>query len=143
MSDSLERRLYGAWLISIISAIVALYLGQVQELPTSALTWYARTMMFPLVLLLGMALFQRDIGIRRVVLSLATMGGVVSLYHVLVYNHVVPVIRSCKLIRCDVQSLSNNGVASGTDAILAHPIFSLVSFVLIIILLFRGTPKHL
>lgn len=138
MPADLEKRFYLAWLVSLGAALVGLYLSEVRGLPPSALTWYARVLMFPLVPLLGVALFRRDAGFRRSALALAALGSAVSLYHVLVYGHVAPALRSCGPIRCDAQSLGLNGVATGTDALLAHPLLNLLAFLLIAGLLLRG-----
>ena len=61
----------------------SLYYSEVAHYTPCALCWYQRIAMYPLVLLLGIAAFRRDIGIRLYAIPLAAIGAVISAYHYL------------------------------------------------------------
>jgi disulfide bond formation protein DsbB len=53
--------------------------------------------MYPLVLLLGIAAFRRDIGIRVYAIPLAAIGAVISVYHLLLEWRIVEVSLVCEV----------------------------------------------
>lgn len=75
---------FGAWLISAVSTLGALFFGEVMKVPTCALCWYQRIFMFPLVLILPLGLFPFDWKVACYALPLAVIGGLFAVYHVLV-----------------------------------------------------------
>lgn len=81
---------FGAWLISAVSTLGALFFGEVMKVPTCALCWYQRIFMFPLVLILPLGLFPFDWKVVRYALPLAVIGGLFAVYHVLVIAGVIP-----------------------------------------------------
>lgn len=70
-----------AWLVAIVATLGSLYYSEVIGLEPCVLCWYQRIAMYPLVLLLGIAVLRRDAAARRYVLPLALVGGTVSLVH--------------------------------------------------------------
>ena len=81
---------FGAWLIAAVSALGALFVSEVMALPPCVLCWYQRIFMFPLAILLPLALFPFDRGIVRYALPLAGGGALVALFHVLLVAGIVP-----------------------------------------------------
>lgn len=71
--------LYLAWLIALVSTLGALFIGEVMGKTPCVLCWYQRIAMFPLALILGIAVFLSDFSVRRYVLPLATIGGLIAL----------------------------------------------------------------
>lgn len=73
--------LWLAWLMAAVAMAGSLYYSQVAGFPPCEYCWYQRIAMYPLVLILGIAIFRGDGGVRRYVLPLATAGGLISAYH--------------------------------------------------------------
>lgn len=70
-----------AWLVATTSTAGSLYYSEIAHFVPCRLCWYQRIAMYPLALLLGIAAFRRDRGIRVYVLPLALLGAAVSIYH--------------------------------------------------------------
>ncbi len=82
------RQLLGAisiWLAFAVAATAtaaSLYLSEVAGFVPCTLCWYQRIAMYPLVIILGLAAWRRDVGVRRYVVPLAAVGAVIAAYHV-------------------------------------------------------------
>lgn len=70
-----------AWVMAVIAMAGSLYYSEVAGYPPCEYCWYQRIAMYPLVVILGVALLRRDHGVRRYVLPLAIPGGLISAYH--------------------------------------------------------------
>ena len=73
-----------AFLVAAVSMAGSLYLSEVADFIPCNLCWYQRIAMYPQVLLLGIAWYRRDEGIRAYVLPLAVIGACISTFHMLV-----------------------------------------------------------
>lgn len=127
-------RLYLAWLVSVVATLGSLYFSEVRGFVPCTLCWYQRVLMYPMVILLGVASYVQDLGVRRYALPLSFLGIVVALYHVLEQN--VPGFGAAGLCRA--------GVPCGDKYLnwlgfISIPVMSLTAFVLITaLLLARG-----
>ena len=81
---------FGSWLVAAASTLGALFVSEVMALPPCVLCWYQRIFMFPLAILLPLALFPFDPRFVRYALPLAAGGALVALFHVLLVAGVVP-----------------------------------------------------
>jgi disulfide bond formation protein DsbB len=72
-----------ATLVAAVSTAGSLYFSLVAHFVPCTLCWYQRIAMYPLVVLLGVAAWRRDAGIRPYVLALAGLGLAISAYHYL------------------------------------------------------------
>ncbi|POF41164.1 disulfide bond formation protein B [Pseudomonas laurylsulfativorans] len=79
-----------AWLLSLISTIAVLFIGEIMGQAPCVLCWFQRAFMFPLVLVLGVACCISDTGVWRYALPLAVMGWLIAFYHNLLYFGVIP-----------------------------------------------------
>ncbi|MGD6962571.1 disulfide oxidoreductase [Fictibacillus phosphorivorans] len=70
-----------AWLASIVSMVGSLFFSEVMKFVPCNFCWYQRILMYPLVILLGVAFYQQDYKVTRYVLPLSTLGIIVSGYH--------------------------------------------------------------
>ncbi|MDT8369147.1 MAG: disulfide oxidoreductase [Longimicrobiales bacterium] len=75
--------LIGAWAVAAIATAGSLYLSG-SGLEPCRLCWYQRIAMYPLVVILGVAVLRRDIGVWRYALPLSVTGGLISVYHAVV-----------------------------------------------------------
>ena len=68
--------------VAAVAMAGSLYYSEVANFPPCRLCWYQRIAMYPLVPLLGIAAWRRDTGIRIYAATLAGLGALVSIYHV-------------------------------------------------------------
>lgn len=71
-----------ALLVAVVATTGSLYLSEVAHFPPCKLCWFQRIAMYPQVLLLGVAWYRRDEGIRHYALPLAVIGALISTYHI-------------------------------------------------------------
>ncbi|MFC6118765.1 disulfide oxidoreductase [Macrococcoides bohemicum] len=82
-TDISQLLLYVAWLVSIIATLGSLYFSEIQSFIPCELCWYQRILMYPLVLILGIATFQNDKSVKKYVLPISIIGSSISLFHYL------------------------------------------------------------
>lgn len=78
---------YELWLaaaVAITASLGSLYLSEIAHLIPCTLCWYQRIAMYPLAVILPIAAFRRDHGIRLYAAVIAGVGGVIALYHRLI-----------------------------------------------------------
>ncbi len=122
--------LYAAWLVAITATAGSLYFSEVRLFAPCSLCWYQRIMMYPLVILLGVASYRQDRGIVRYALPLSVLGGTVSLFHYL--EQKVPGFSAPSLCRMGVPCTQEYINWLGFITI---PFLALVAFTLITVLL--------
>jgi disulfide bond formation protein DsbB len=71
-----------AWFVALVAMSGSLYFSDVVGFVPCLFCWYQRIAMYPLVLVLGVGLLQRDPTVWRFALPLPLVGLVLSLYHV-------------------------------------------------------------
>jgi disulfide bond formation protein DsbB len=122
--------LYLAWLTSLVATSGSLYLSEVRHFVPCTLCWYQRILMYPLIILLGIASYRQDRAIVRYTVPLSVLGIVVALYHVLEQN--IPGFGSAALCRAGVPCSLRYINALGFITI---PVLSLTAFTLITLFL--------
>ena len=119
----------GAWGVATLAMAGSLYFSEVAHYTPCTLCWYQRIAMYPLVLLLGIAAWKRDIGVRRYAIPLASIGAVVSAYHYLLEWFPQIDTGACKVgIPCTQVWFREFGFVS-------LPLLALTAFLLVITLL--------
>ncbi len=120
----------GAWVVAAGATVVSLYYSEFAGFTPCELCWYQRIAMYPLVLVLGLALLRDDRIARWQVAALATVGAGLSLYHYLVQR---------------IPQLGGEGCAVDADCTLIWieefgfmtlPFMGLIAFLLILTLVF-------
>ncbi|MBD1382289.1 disulfide formation protein C [Metabacillus arenae] len=76
-----ENLLFLAWAASFVAALGSLYFSEIMKYVPCTLCWYQRIFMYPLVILLGMAIYKKDYTIAWYSLVLSGIGALISLYH--------------------------------------------------------------
>jgi disulfide bond formation protein DsbB len=76
--------LYLAWLVASVAMIGSLYFSEVAHYEPCRLCWYQRIAMYPLAIILAIAVAIRDSAVRRYVVPIALIGAVISTYHYLI-----------------------------------------------------------
>jgi disulfide bond formation protein DsbB len=72
-----------AFLVALVATLGSLYLSEVAHFPPCTLCWYQRICMYPLAVILGLAAWRRDLGVRPYALALTALGAPISAYHYL------------------------------------------------------------
>jgi disulfide bond formation protein DsbB len=72
-----------AWVPAFLAMAGSLYFSEIAHYQPCTLCWYQRIAMYPLVVILGIAAWRRDLGIRVYAIPLAAIGAVISAYHYL------------------------------------------------------------
>ncbi|HEV7437300.1 MAG TPA: disulfide bond formation protein B [Pseudorhizobium sp.] len=74
-----------AWIVALAATLGALFVGEIMRQTPCVLCWYQRIFMFPLALILGVAVLEGDRVARRYVLPLCVAGLLTAGHHVLVF----------------------------------------------------------
>lgn len=77
----LEHGLPLAWAVSLTATVGSLYFSEVMKFVPCNLCWYQRILMYPLVLLLGIASVRKDWNQTLYVLPMCVIGFCISAYH--------------------------------------------------------------
>lgn len=133
MKSFLEKfGLYLAWLVSLTATLGSLYFSEIREFVPCELCWIQRIFMYPLTILLGIAVFTDDWAVRKYVLPLTIIGGFVSLYHYLVQK--VPGFAE---IQPCAQGVPCSGQYINWLGFITIPFLALTAFTLITILMWN------
>ncbi|WP_040203775.1 disulfide oxidoreductase [Neobacillus jeddahensis] len=79
----MNKSLLLAWVAAIIATLGSLYFSEVMHFIPCTLCWYQRIFMYPLAIMLGIAVYRNDKEIYRYVLPLSIIGMFISGYHTL------------------------------------------------------------
>ena len=124
--------LYLAWLVALTATLGSLYFSEIREFVPCELCWIQRIFMYPLTIILGIAVFTEDRTIRKYVLPLTIIGGIVSLYHYLVQK--VPGFAE---IQPCAQGVPCSGQYINWLGFITIPFLALTAFTLITILMWN------
>jgi len=75
--------LTAAWGVALLASAGSLYFSEVANYLPCTLCWYQRIAMYPLVLILAIAIARRDTGVRIYAIPVALVGVAISSYHYL------------------------------------------------------------
>lgn len=75
------KEIFFAFLIAFFSAAASMFYSGVAKFPPCDLCWYQRIVLFPQVLLLGMAVIKKDKKITDYVLAFSIIGAVIAAYN--------------------------------------------------------------
>ncbi len=129
LGGSGRQPIAGAWVTALIAMAGSLYFSSVIGFAPCVLCWYQRIMMYPLVLLLAVALWLREPGVWRITVVLPITGLVIALYHVAVqYRPGIEIIACEGGIPCSGRYLAVFGFIS-------IPVLAAAAFLLILSLM--------
>lgn len=132
--------LFLCWLMVTVSATISLFFSSVLEYEPCVLCWYQRICLFPLIFIFAAGLFPTfDKSVIKYALPLTIVGGLIALYHTLLYAGIIPEnIQPCsKGVSCTEKYIELFGFVS-------IPMLSFLAFsTLVALLLFlkRRTSK--
>lgn len=121
-----------AFLVALVSMLGSLYYSEIALFTPCKLCWYQRILMYPQVLLLGIAYAKKDASIALYSLILSIFGFSIALYHYLLQIGTVDEILPCTTVGYSV-SCSEKFVM--TFGYITIPMMSLSAFLLIALLM--------
>ncbi len=81
MNKKAESLFFLAWASSLIATMGSLYFSEIMKFEPCHLCWYQRILMYPMVILLGVAYVRKDFKMALYSTILSGIGLVVSIYH--------------------------------------------------------------
>ncbi|MGM9986769.1 MAG: disulfide oxidoreductase [Bacillaceae bacterium] len=123
-----EYLLLFAWIVAFVATTGSLYLSEFMLYEPCKLCWYQRIFMYPLVILIGVAIVKKDTTIAPYIFGLAIPGACISLYHIAIQK--IPFLSeshdACGRVPCTIDYLNWFGF-------ITIPMLCLIAFLLIII----------
>lgn len=124
--------MWSAFKITTISMLASLFYSNIAGFAPCELCWFQRIFMYPLVVILGMALWKKDNKIVSYALALSCLGLVVSLFQNYMYYFNQGLAAFCQQGGATVSCVKRYVFEFGYISI---PIMALTGFVLVIIFL--------
>lgn len=124
-----ESLLFVAWTVATVATAGSLFFSEVMGFIPCDLCWYQRILMYPLVLMLGIAVVRKDYSQSLYGLCFALIGMGVSSYHYMLQK--IPALASvgnaCGIVPCNAQYINWFGF-------ITIPFLALVGFILVAVL---------
>jgi disulfide bond formation protein DsbB len=99
-----ENGMHLSWLVALIATLGSLYFSEILHYLPCKLCWYQRILMYPLVLILGIASVRKDYQLTVYVIPMAIWGAGISIYHILMQetSWLQEAATSCGPVPCNV-----------------------------------------
>jgi disulfide bond formation protein DsbB len=125
-----KNSLYLAFAVSLMAMLGSLYFSEIAGFPPCVLCWYQRIVMYPLVAIIGTAVYTKDRNLLIPAFILAIPGWLVAVYHNLLYYNIIPEAAAPCIagVSCTTKFIEWFGF-------LTIPLLSLIAFTSILILL--------
>ncbi len=134
----LERHPIGwAAFVSLVAVSGSLYLSEIAGLVPCKLCWFQRIAMYPLLVVTGVALWRKDVGVWRYGLPLSVVGFGISAWHVTIQHLPCPEAATCQGgVPCSAIYLAFFGFVS--IPVMAGAAFLLITAVLLLVRVLEG-----
>jgi disulfide bond formation protein DsbB len=125
-----------AFAVAATATAGSLYFSEIGHLVPCTLCWYQRIAMYPLAIILGLAAWGGDTGVRRYATVLAAVGAVVAAYHIALQRLPGQPSGACSLeAPCSAIELERFGFVT-------IPVMAFIGFVSIIVVLTMLTDRR-
>lgn len=128
-----KNGMFFAFIASLAATAGSLYYSQIVGFTPCELCWFQRIFMYPLVILLGLALIRRDYSIIDYALSISIIGFLTSLYHNYIYYYNGGLNALCQLAGINAVSCAKRYIFE--FGYITIPLMALTAFALIVIFL--------
>ncbi|AZU63740.1 disulfide oxidoreductase [Neobacillus mesonae] len=133
----MNKSLLLSWIAAIIATLGSLYFSEVMHFIPCTLCWYQRIFMYPLAIILGIAVYRNDTGIYKYALPVSIIGLLISGYHTLLQK--VPALKQFEMC--------TTGVPCSKDYInwlgfITIPLLAFVAFAIITICMAALARSH-
>ncbi|MBP3040345.1 disulfide bond formation protein B [Bacillaceae bacterium Marseille-Q3522] len=121
-----ETYLFIAWAASVIAMFGSLYFSEIRQYEPCELCWYQRILMYPFVVILGLAVIKKDYAAAKYSLLLSGIGACISAYHYSLQklSFLADISPSCGRIPCTGQYINWLGF-------ITIPFLALTAFIII------------
>ncbi|WP_423799408.1 disulfide oxidoreductase [Neobacillus sp. SAB-20_R2A] len=129
----MNKSLLLSWIAALIATLGSLYFSEVMHFIPCTLCWYQRIFMYPLAIMLGIAVYRNDLDIYKYVLPLSVIGMLVSGYHTLLQK--LPFLQRFEMCTSGVPCSKDyiNWLGFITIPILAFVAFTIITISMIIL----------
>lgn len=117
--------------VSLIALLGSLYFSEIEEYIPCTFCWYQRILMYPLVVLLGMAAVRKDLKQSIYIMPLAGLGVCISAFHYLTQKmeFFSRTAAACGIVPCNIQYIDWLGF-------ITIPLLAFAAFLFIFIIQF-------
>jgi disulfide bond formation protein DsbB len=124
-----ESLLFTAWATSVVAMFGSLYFSEIRQFEPCVLCWYQRILMYPLVLILGIAVVKKDYKIAFYTMIFSGIGAGISFYHYLLQkvSFFADTAPTCGRVPCTGQYINWLGF-------ITIPFLALTAFIIIFII---------
>lgn len=128
MTKRIENLLLFMWTVAFTATIGSLYFSEIRQYEPCELCWYQRILMYPLVIILGVAYVQKNAKIAVTTLAFSIIGLCTSTYHYSIQKlaFMQDAAPSCGRVPCTGEYINILGF-------ITIPFLALVAFLLIAI----------
>jgi len=116
---------YGVWAMSTLSVFGSLYFSEIMNLAPCKLCWWQRIFMYPIAVIMSVAILKKDKKAFMYVLPLSILGSLLAFYHTLLQAGVIKET----LISCTIDgSVSCANKQINWFGFMTIPFMSMVAF---------------
>lgn len=129
VQKKIENGLLAIWTVAFIATLGSLYYSEVRGFVPCTLCWYQRILMYPIVLIAGVALYEKNGRAARTTMLFSLIGGSLSLYHYGIQKlaFLTKTAPTCGNVPCTGQYVNYLGF-------ITIPFMALIAFILIFIM---------
>ena len=129
-----ENALTFIFFVALIATFGSLFFSEIAGYSPCKLCWYQRILMYPQVLLIGLALWIKDNKIIRYILPMSIIGALIAGYHYLLQIGIITTNLPCSTVGYSSSCTEFFILEYGYITI---PMMSLIAFLMIILLSFN------
>ncbi|OGZ79497.1 MAG: hypothetical protein A2312_00255 [Candidatus Staskawiczbacteria bacterium RIFOXYB2_FULL_32_9] len=122
--------LFFAFVVVLIATLGSLFYSEVAGYEPCKLCWFQRILMYPQVIILGMAFLKKDIGVVSYSIVLSAIGVVIAGYHYLLQIGVASSSVGCSVVGYSISCAQRFVMGFGYITI---PMMAFTAFLLIIV----------
>ena len=126
-----HKALYFSFIVALTATLGSLFYSEIAHFEPCKLCWFQRIFMYPLVLLIGMAIYRKDKRIADYSSAMSLFGAIIASYHYYLQRGGITIL-PCSAVGYSVSCSQNFTMEFGYVTI---PIMSLTAFLVIIILM--------
>ncbi|TFD97720.1 disulfide oxidoreductase [Jeotgalibacillus salarius] len=129
MTKKIENMLFAAWAAAFTAVMGSLYFSEIRGFEPCELCWYQRIFMYPLVVILLIAIVKKDAKAALYSAILSGIGGCISIYHYSIqkFDALSSTAPACGRVPCTGEYINLAGF-------ITIPFLALTAFVIIFIL---------
>ncbi|MDQ0198750.1 disulfide oxidoreductase [Neobacillus ginsengisoli] len=129
----MNKYLQLSWIAAIVATLGSLYFSEVRHFIPCTLCWYQRIFMYPLAIILGVAVYRNDTGIYKYVLPLSIIGMLISGYHTVLQK--IPYLQQFEMCTSGVPCSKDylNWLGFITIPLMAFIAFTIITISLVVL----------